>query len=340
MALLQIDGLSVDYATGDGPVRAIDGVGLHLDRGEALGVVGESGCGKSTLVKALFRILSDNGSVAAGSVRLDGTDILELSPPDLRTLRWRDMALVPQTAMVSLDPLYRIEHQLRETLADHGVTDRNDVRCRIRDVLALVGISEDRARDYPHQMSGGMRQRLMIALALLLSPKLLVADEPTTGLDFITQAQILRGLVEARAYTSSALLLITHDIAVVWETCDRAAVMYAGTIVEEGSVDLLGAPVHPYTIGLLNAFPAVDSAVDTLVSIPGSPPSLLSPPAGCRFAERCPFARDICRSAAPLLREVAAGHRVACHFAENAAEHRRAARDPETWNGQNESLPV
>src|SRR5262249_46159636 len=326
-----MENLRVAYRSPQGEAVAVDGVSLHLDEGENLGLVGESGCGKSTITKAILGILPE-GARAQGSVRFAGRELIGMPVADLRRIRWRDIALIPQNAMNGFDPVYTIEKQLDEAIAAHEAKPLDGRSKRIAALFAAVGLPADRLKNYSHQFSGGMRQRAMIAMALVLNPKLILADEPTTGLDVIVQDQILERMAEIHAQTKNAMLLISHDMALVAENCDRIAVMYAGEIVESGGADVFQAPIHPYTIGLCNAFPDVADAGRELVSIPGAPPSLVAPPKGCRFHTRCPFATSRCASETPPLVEVAPGHLAACHYADQATELRTAARNPTTWH--------
>ena len=328
MTLLEVRDLGVTYRVGERSVQALSDVSFSLNPGETLGVVGESGCGKSTLAKAVLALLPRNASRHAGSVRLDGTELFSTSPEELRQIRWTKMAYVTQSAMDSLNPVTRIQQQFAETARAHG---QKNVAARAEALLRDVGIDAQRLRSYPHELSGGMRQRVIIALSLLFEPPLLVADEPTTGLDVIVQRQVLDLLRRVRAEHGTAVIFISHDIAVIAELCESVAVMYGGRIIEIGSaVDVLERPMHPYTIGLKQAFPDIRDAQRTLINIPGSPPSLDRPIEACLFAPRCPFAQDVCRTVSPLLEE-RDGRKVACHFAGQAPEFRARAADPALW---------
>jgi oligopeptide/dipeptide ABC transporter ATP-binding protein len=330
VALLEIEALRVSYRTPQGEAVAVDGVSLALDNRDYLGLVGESGCGKSTMAKAILGILPQAARVT-GSMRFAGRELIGLAPSELRRIRWRDIALIPQNAMNGFDPVYTIEKQLDEAIAAHAELPAAERRERIAALFAMVGLSAERLKDYAHQFSGGMRQRAMIAMALALHPKLIVADEPTTGLDVIIQDQILERVAEIHASSGNAMLLITHDMAVVSENCDRIAVMYAGRIMEMGGTDVFLSPVHPYTMGLCNAFPDAARRESELISIPGTPPSLVDPPSGCRFHTRCPFATSRCMNEVPALTELSPGHFAACHYADRAPQFREQARDPVTW---------
>ena len=330
MALLDVENLRVAYRTPEGEAVAVDGVSFFIDKGDYLGLVGESGCGKSTIAKAILGIVPQ-GARVSGSLRFQGRELIGLAPAELRRIRWRDIALIPQNAMNGFDPVYTIEKQLDEAIAAHAELPVRERRERIAGLFAAVGLPAARLKDYAHQFSGGMRQRAMIAMALALDPKLIVADEPTTGLDVIIQDQILERVADIHRDSGNAMLLITHDMAVVSENCDRIAVMYAGRIMEMGGPDVFASPVHPYTMGLCNAFPDAGRRDGELISITGAPPSLVQPPSGCRFHPRCPFATALCAREAPALIEVEPGHLAACHHADRAAEFRNRSHDPATW---------
>ena len=331
---LRIRGLQIDYH-GDRPLRAVDGVDLDVAPGETVGLVGESGCGKSTLARSLIAMLARNGVRAGGSITWNGRELTTLSERELTAIRWREIAMVPQSSMNSLNPVYRVGDQIAEILRVHGTNGRRGRRgaadARAIELCELVGIDPARLRSYPHQLSGGMRQRFVLAMALALRPGLVIADEPTTGLDVIVQDRILRRIAKLQEVEGFAMILVTHDIGAVAETCRRVAVMYAGKIVEVGPVrEVFAAPGHPYTMGLKNAFPDLRRRTP-LVSIPGHPPSLERMPAGCRFAARCPFATDECETVVPPLLPIAPDQRVACHYADRAPELRERAQSEETW---------
>ena len=310
--LLRLENLSVHYKTLRGEVRAIDGVSLDLSEGETVGVVGETGCGKSTLGKAVLGVLPP-GTRTTGQVRFRGTDLLTLEEEDLRELRGRDLALIFQDPVTRLNPLMTIDAHFVETIRAHEDVSNDEARERGRLALTSMSISESRMRNFPHEFSGGMRQRIMIALALVLHPSLLVADEPTTSLDVIVEAGILEILEDLKRAYQMSLLLITHNLGIVAEVCDRVAVLYAGRLVEIGSVrDIFARPIHPYTRGLLKS--VIHLETKELFSIDGSPPDLYSPPSGCRFHPRCPFAKDVCSTEDPPLMEFRPGQRAACHF--------------------------
>ncbi|MDP6087604.1 MAG: ABC transporter ATP-binding protein [Nitrospinota bacterium] len=331
MPLLEVQDLSVAYRVDGGTLHAVRGVSMEVGEGESLGLVGESGCGKTTLAKSLLKVLPPNGRITAGGIRLKGRDLVPLTEARMRKIRWKDVAMVFQSAMNALDPVYRIQDQIVEAIKLHRKVVRREALRRAAELFDLVGIDRKRLRDYSHQFSGGMRQRACIAIALAVHPSLLVADEPTTALDVIVKDEILERITTLQKDLRIALIYVSHDISVVAETCGRVAVMYAGEIVEYGGVaTVFSAPVHPYTMGLLNAFPRL-AGDQRLVAIPGYPPNLMAPPRGCAFAARCPFAEDVCTTDDPPLHEVSSGHAVACHFAGRAEEFRGMASQRETW---------
>ena len=334
MTLLTIDGLRMYYDSEDGYVRAADDINLELDRGETLGLVGESGSGKTTIARSIIRLLPDNAEIVDGSIDLDGVEITELSERELRKrIRWREASMIPQNAMNAFDPVYTVGQQIVQAIRYHeDDVSKAEAKTRARDLFDELGIDPDRIDDYPHQFSGGMAQRAMIALALCLSPKLILADEPTTALDVVIQDRILETITDMQAEIDSAMILITHDISVVSETADRIAVCYGGRIVEQGDAStIITEPRHPYTLGLRNAFPDIDDASGELISIPGTPPGLVDPGEGCRFAPRCPFAEDECWEVTPQPEEYDDGHVVECHRADEADELRVRAGRKETW---------
>jgi peptide/nickel transport system ATP-binding protein len=332
-ALLDVQGLHVHYRTAAGAVRAVDGIDLRVDAGEALGLVGESGCGKTTAAKAVIRLLPPSGRIAGGAIRFAGQDLATVDEETMRRVRWRDIAWISQAAMNALDPVYRVGDQIVEAIRTHEDVSRADALARAATLFRMVGIDPQRLHAYPFEMSGGMKQRSVIAMAMALDPRLIIADEPTTALDVVTQAQILARMQRLRRERGMAVLFITHDISVVVQTCDTVAVMYGGKLMETGPVrEVFRTPRHPYTMGLTNAFPTLEGARRELVSIPGAPPDLLRPPSGCRFAERCPFASDRCREEEPELVDAGDGRSVACHEAWRAAELRDEARREETWD--------
>ncbi len=332
MALLAIEDLAVHYRTRRGTIRAVDGASFSVPDGAIVGLVGESGCGKTTLARAITGVMPANASIERGAIVFDGRDLRRLAARDYAALRWRAFAFVPQSAMNSLDPVYRIGTQIGEVLTKRGGFDRARARRRAAELFELVGIDPRRLRDYPHQFSGGMRQRAAIALALALEPKLIIADEPVTALDVIVQRQVLDVVRALQKRLKLSMVLVTHDISVVAYVCDRIVVMYAGQVVEAGAAgDVLQRPHHPYTMGLTNAFPDLERSAGQLTSIEGDPPDLLEPPEACRFAPRCPFALDRCRLEAPQTQAVGSDHVAACWRADEADLLRRRASRAETW---------
>jgi len=324
--ILEIRELTVEYGFGENPVRVLDHVNLTLGRGELLGLAGESGCGKSTLAYGATRLLPPPGVIRSGEVLFHGRDraaydILELKDRELRAARWQDFAIVFQGAMNSLNPVHRLGDQIMDAVRAHRPkTSKAEARDRAAYLLDMVGINTDRMKAYPHQLSGGMRQRAMIATALALEPELLIMDEPTTALDVVMQRQILEEIADLRARLGFSVIFITHDVSLLVEVADRIAIMYAGEIVEQaGAQDAYRRPRHPYTKGLLSSFPPLRGARRELGGIPGSPPDLAALPAGCPFAERCPHAFDRCRIEDPTLGPTAFAateptRLVACHL--------------------------
>ena len=313
--LLVVENLRTHFTLDSGVVKAVDGVSFHLDDGEALGIAGESGCGKTTTALSLVRLLPANARIVGGSVKLFGIDLVPKSQNALRRYRWREIAIVFQGAMNALNPVRRIGDQIAEPLIERLSVPSREARSRARDLLELVGIPRARARAYPHELSGGMRQRAMIAMALACDPAVIIGDEPTTALDVMVQAQILELLERLRSELGLSLILITHDLSVIAETCDRVLVMYAGRVAEEGAVSVVfRTPRHPYTTKLLGAFPNIHADRRTLDVIAGQPPDLRNPPSGCPFHPRCPMARDVCRDVVPPEVTLPDGVRVACHL--------------------------
>jgi oligopeptide/dipeptide ABC transporter ATP-binding protein len=314
VALLEVRDLVVEFTTPAGPVRAVDGISFDVDAGEAVGLVGESGCGKTTTALAINRLLPENGRVTGGSVRFAGEELTALDADAFRGRRWTDMSLVFQGAMNALNPVQRVGDQVLEPILLHERIDRRTGLARVAELFELVGINPDRIGEYPHQFSGGMRQRAMIAMALANRPRLIVGDEPTTALDVMVQAQILELLERLRRDLGLALILITHDLSVVAETCDRAVVMYAGQVAETGTVDdLYGRPLHPYSVRLQGSVPDIHGPRRLPMGIPGRPPSVDDPPSGCRFHPRCDHAMAVCARDHPEARSFGPDHRVACH---------------------------
>jgi len=314
--LLAVRDLRTHFKLDSGWVKAVDGVSFRLDDGEALGLAGESGCGKTTTALSLVRILPTNARIRKGSsIELFGIDLVPKTEDQLRRYRWREISIVFQGAMNALNPVRRVGEQIAEPVEFRLGQSKEDSRRRAEELLELVGIPRKRAGAYPHELSGGMRQRAMIAMALACDPAIVIGDEPTTALDVMVQAQILELLERLRRELGLSLILITHDLSVIAETCDRALIMYAGRVAEEGPVDrVFTAPRHPYTTKLLGAFPNIHADRRTLDTIPGQPPDLREPPAGCRFHPRCPMAMDVCREVIPPEVVFPDGVRVACHL--------------------------
>jgi len=314
--LLEVRNLSINYLTdNDTAMRAVEDVSFSLKQGGTLGLVGESGCGKTTTMLGLLRLLPAEGRIVSGEVQFKGEDLLQLSEQEMRKYRWNKISIVFQGAMNALNPVRKVGDQIAESILLHGVaTNRKAANSRVRELLELVGITPAMAKQYPHQYSGGMRQRAMIAMALTCSPDVLIADEPTTALDVMIQAQILDLLQDLQKKLELSIIMVTHNLGVVAEICDDVLVMYGGKTAEYASVDTIyNEPVHPYTQRLLQAFPDIDNPTSTLASIPGFPPPLDALPPGCRFEPRCHCKSDICSVESPLLVPVKSGHFVACH---------------------------
>ncbi|MBC7812632.1 MAG: ABC transporter ATP-binding protein [Burkholderiales bacterium] len=332
MALLEVRNLSVVYHTQRGQSRAVDNVSLTVEQAQHLGVIGESGCGKSTLLRALVRVLPRNGQIVSGEILFKGRDLLKLSANEMRQLRWREIATVPQASMDSLDPVQRVGGQLEKILTVRGGLDRRTAKRRSVELFDLVGLDSKRLTHYPHEFSGGMKQRAIIAMALALSPSLLIADEPLTALDVIVQHQVLEVFKRLEDELNLTVMLATHDISVVAQVCDSVAVMYAGRVVERADVSgFFNTPYHPYSLGLQQAFPNIVRPKDMLVSIEGYPPDLHEPPSACRFAPRCPFVQQKCREIDPPLVQVDAGQEAACLRADEMDTLRAQGLDPHVW---------
>ena len=321
--LLEVDELTVDYLTETADVRAVDRVSFRLDAGEFLGIVGESGCGKSTLLFGMTQLLSPPGEVTGGSVVFRGRDMVRLSPGELRNTRWRDYSVVMQSAMNALNPMKSIGAQFKDALEAHGDTSGEQIRQRSVEVLGLVGIDAAHLRSYPHQLSGGMRQRAMIAMALLFTPQLVIMDEPTSALDVVAQRSLMSKIKDLQRSLGFAIIFVTHDMSVVSRYSDRVMVMYAGQTAEEAPTDaIFERPLHPYTRGLMTAFPSVTGPRRELAGIPGAPPDLVRPPSGCRFNPRCPEVMPVCRSREPELYVVDDADVRCLLYAERPAEAR------------------
>jgi len=315
VALLEIRELKTFFYTIRGIVKAVDNVSLTLEKGETLGIVGESGCGKSTLAWSIIGLVPPPGRIVGGSIIIDGMDITKMNENDIRhDIRWKKVSMIFQGAMNALNPVYKIRDQVAEPLLLNGYTEEEAYN-RVNELLESVGLSSKIGERYPHELSGGMKQRVVIAMALVLEPDIVIADEPTTALDVVVQAQILNLLKELQRKKKRSIIIISHDLGVVTELAEKIAVMYAGKIVEYGTAEqIFENPLHPYTQALIRAVPRLTGPVSKLEYIPGSPPDLRNPPPGCRFAPRCNKAFDPCSKEEPLLKEVENGHHVACHL--------------------------
>ncbi len=315
MALLEVSNLRTYFKTQEGVVKAVDGIDFVLDKGEAMGLAGESGCGKTTAALSIMKLLPANGYIAGGRIIFMNQDMSKVTGEKLRAIRWRDISIVFQGAMNALNPVKRVGDQIMEPILLHEDTDEEDALKRVKELFELVGINPNRIREYPHEFSGGMRQRVMIAMALACRPRLVICDEPTTALDVMIQAQILSLLKDLQTELELAMIIISHDLSVLAETCEKLAIMYAGKIVEHSSAEeIFVNPMHPYTRGLVAAFPNIKGERKMPAFIPGNPPNMLSPPKGCRFSDRCKLQQGVCVEEEPPLIEVLPGHFVACHL--------------------------
>jgi len=317
MPVLEVQHLKTYYRILRGWVRAVDDIAFNVEKGEGLGLAGESGCGKTTVSLSILRILPSNGIVRGGKVLFNGVNLLDISEEEMRDkIRWKGISIVFQGAMNALNPVYKISDQITEAIKLHEPEiDSFEARERVEQLFELVGLDPSRAGNYPHEFSGGMKQRAMIAMALSCNPSLLIADEPGTALDVIVQAQVLKLLRELKDKLSLSMIVVSHDLSIIAEVCERTAIMYAGKIVEfADSVDIFKRPLHPYTQGLIKAFPSIHEPKTRMISIPGSPPDLLNPPSGCRFHPRCQYAMDICKKKEPEFFDVGKKHFVECHL--------------------------
>ncbi len=312
--ILEVKNISIDYPISIGTVAAVRDVSFSLEKGEALGIVGESGCGKSTLGLSFLRLLRPPGRIVNGDVLYHGKNIIDMNQKELLKLRGQNIAMVFQNPLTSLDPLYSIEDQFYETMKEHEPRiTRKEAAKRAGDVLESLSIDKDRLYEFPHQLSGGMRQRIMIGLGLILNPDLLIADEPTTSLDVIVEAGFIDLLARLRKDFNLSIILISHNLGLVAEMVDRIMVMYGGKIMELGTAqEIFSTPLHPYTVGLIGCVPNIKLDQENLVSMPGTPPDLVNPPKGCRFSPRCPKAMDICHEQEPELIKHKNGQQVAC----------------------------
>jgi peptide/nickel transport system ATP-binding protein len=317
MPVLKLDQLTTHYRTLRGWVRAAENVSFEVNKGEALGVVGESGCGKTTVALSILRILPRGGVIRKGKILFNDTDLVPLSTGEMRKIRWKGVSIVFQGAMNALNPVFKVGDQIVEAIKLHERdVSKADARKRAEGLLEMVGVEPERLNNYPHEFSGGMRQRALIAMSLACNPELLIADEPGTALDVIVQAQVLQLMRSLKEKLGLAMMVISHDLSIVAEVCDKVAIMYAGHVVEYGDIDaIFKEPMHPYTQGLLGAFPTIKGERKKLTSIPGQPPDLLNPPSGCPFRPRCPYAMDVCKGVFPEMKKAGSGnHYVACYL--------------------------
>jgi peptide/nickel transport system ATP-binding protein len=315
MPVLEVDNLTTYYDTLRGPVKAVENVSFQVDKAEALGLAGESGCGKTTVALSILRLLPNNGRIVNGRILFQGKDILKMSEDEFRKkIRWKGISIVFQGAMNALNPVLKVSDQIAEAIRIHEPNvGKEEINERIVKLFELVGLDPSRKDYYPHEFSGGMRQRALIAMALACNPELLISDEPATALDVIVAAQILKLLTEIKEKLKLSMILITHDLSIIAETCNKVGVMYGGMLVEFGEVmDIFKKPFHPYTQGLISAFPGITKERVPMVSIPGSPPDLLRPPQGCRFHPRCKYALEICTSKPPPQTFIKENHFVRC----------------------------
>lgn len=315
MELLRVENLKTYFHISEGIVKAVDDVSFKLETGQCLGLVGESGCGKTTTALSINRLLPPEGNIVGGQIYLESVNLTTLSDDEIRKRRWKDISMVFQGAMNAMNPVMKIGEQIAEAVVLHQQVSHQQAWDRAKELFELVELEPGRISGYPHEFSGGMKQRAMIAMALACDPKLVIGDEPTTALDVMVQAQILNLLDKLRQTLNMGLIIITHDLSILGETCDRIAVMYAGKIVEIGSTeDIYDRHMHPYTYRLLMAFPNIHRPKLMPEPIPGTPPDLIRPPSGCRFHPRCDYARDICREQEPGMTSAGGAHTYACHF--------------------------
>lgn len=330
--LLDVEDLTVEYETGGPVATAVDGVSFRVETDEMFGLVGESGCGKSTLARAILGLLPSNGRISGGEIRFKGVDLQTLSKKQLNRIRWERLSMISQGAMNAFNPVLKISTQIVEAIQAHRDVSKADSRERVAELFQQVGLDPDRMDDYPHQYSGGMKQRAYIAMAIALDPDLIVADEPTTALDVITQDQILKQLKKLRDELDVSVLIISHDVSVIAETCERLGVMYSGKFMEYGDLRSIFADTYnPYTLGLKNAFPTISYDTEEVIEIPGTPPDVRSPPSGCRFEPRCPFSTEECTTSHPPMEQVNEDHYSACYRHEDIESIRSDAGRGETW---------
>jgi peptide/nickel transport system ATP-binding protein len=322
--LLEVRDLKMYYETMKGDVKAVDDVSFSLKMGESLGLAGESGCGKTSVALALMKLQPSNAKFLGGSIKLGDMDILGLDDEAIRReVRWKRISMVPQAAMNALNPVFIVKDQIIEAILAHEDVSEKEAEARTVELLKRVGIDPSRASNYPHEFSGGMKQRAMIAMALACNPEIVIADEPTTALDVIVQAQVLKVIKTLQRDLGLSMILISHDLSVVAETCERTIIMYAGNVVENtATLEIFRHPLHPYSVGLIGAFPKLTGERKRLESITGNPPNLLDPPPGCRFNPRCPHAKEVCTRLTPPLMETHESHWVACHMVNGHQEYK------------------
>jgi len=317
MALLEVKNLTTYYEILRGYVRAVEGVTFSVEKKEALGLAGESGCGKTTIALSLLRILPSSGRIMDGEIIIDNVNVVKLNEDKMRKdIRWKKISLVFQGAMNAMNPVYQVGEQIVEAIKIHeSHVSKKEAHERAEKLFELVGLEPSRLSNYPFEFSGGMRQRAMIAMAIACNPALLIADEPGTALDVIVQTQVMKLLSELKEKLNMSMIMITHDLSLIADTCEKTAIMYAGHIVEFGdTISVFKKNLHPYTQGLVSSFPSIEGERSRIIAIPGSPPDLLDPPSGCRFHPRCPYAMTICRKERPPLIDVFKDHFVACHL--------------------------
>jgi peptide/nickel transport system ATP-binding protein len=314
--ILEISDLRMYYTTKKGDVKAVEDVSLEVAKGESVGLVGESGCGKTSIGITILKLLPDNARIIEGQVLFKGEDLVPKTEDEMRTVRWNGISMIFQAAMNALNPVYKVGDQIVEAIMLHEDMNKEEAYDRVAHLYELVGMTPERMDNYPHEYSGGMKQRSIIAMALACDPDMIIADEPTTALDVIVQDNIIKQIKRIQKDLHMTMLYISHDISVIAETCERIAVMYAGNVVEySDAVSLFSSPLHPYTHGLLSSFPSIKGPLKKLIPIPGEPPNLLNPPTGCRFHTRCPYAQKRCKEEMPAFKEYSDRHYAACHFA-------------------------
>jgi len=317
MAILDVQNLSTYYLIGEGYVKAVEGVSFQLEKGEAMGLAGESGCGKTTVALSLLKILPSNGRIINGKILVRNTDVVNLSEVEMRKrIRWKVISMIFQGAMNAMNPLYKVGDQIVEAIRLHEPdVFRKEAKERAAKLLEMVGIDASRVDNFPHEFSGGMKQRALIAMSLCNNPDVVIADEPGTALDVIVQAQVLRLMRELKDRLNLSIIMISHDLSMIAEICQKICIMYAGYLVEHGDiVKIFKKPLHPYTVDLIGSFPSIQAEKQEMISIPGSPPDLLDPPPACRFHPRCKYAMDICKKEVPKLLKISKDHFVACHL--------------------------